>query len=72
MSTWGPRVAIRAAMRTKRVCRVKEVMRTQRLQGEKCRWKLLKQKLPAQKLRMEIRARSQRSLSSGAMMPRPR
>jgi hypothetical protein len=47
-------------------------IRTQRLQGEKRRWKALKQKLPKQKQTMEIKARSQRSFSSGAMMPRPR
>jgi hypothetical protein len=70
--TWGLRVAIMAAMRMKSVCREKEAMRIQRLQGEKWRWKLLKQKLPKQKLTIEMRARSQRSFSSGAMMPRPR
>jgi hypothetical protein len=59
-------------MRMKSICREKEAIRTQRLQGEKRRWKVLKQKLPKQKQRMEMRARSQRSFSSGAMMPRPR
>jgi hypothetical protein len=50
----------------------KEPTRTQRLQGEKWRWKELKQRLPRQKQAMEMRARIQRSPSSGATMPRPR
>jgi hypothetical protein len=56
----------------KTICTKNEPIRTQRLQGEKRRWKALKQKLPKQKQTMEIKARSQRSFSSGAMMPRPR
>jgi hypothetical protein len=42
------------------------------LQGEKRRWKELKQRLPRQKQAMEMRARIQRSPSSGATMPSPR
>jgi hypothetical protein len=50
----------------------KEPTKTHRLQGEKRRWKELKQRLPRQKQTMEMRALIQRSPSSGAMMPSPR
>jgi hypothetical protein len=61
-----------AATRMKPICTKNEPIRTQRLQGEKRRWKALKQKLPKQKHAIEMRARSQRSFSEGAMRPRPR
>lgn len=68
----GPKVAINAVIRIRIIWKRKEPIKTQRLHGENCRWKELKQRLPKQKQAIEMRARSQRSLSSGAMMPSPR